>query len=540
MKRIFAPVLSLLMVFSAVSCNQEPDYSDMKGVLGLTSLNTPETGVFEVTKGQQKTVNIKVTAESICGSTLDIIVGADPALVEAYNTANGTSYEMLPTEAFTFADAEVMLPRFNTVSSVCQLNLVGRGCIENQEYILPVVISTVEGSENYELSQENSVLYIFFKMLPPLKGTGTQDDPYLIMEVDDLLEMNDKLVSGEMKYFKMTTDIDMSEDSDYFMPINATKPYDKIVHFDGQGHTISNLNTASGFFRVFFGTIENVVFDNCNVNTTANDRAVVADFFGYADGDTYSADKYLHNRANNVAVKNSSMTSTAQRATIFAAQAFNATFENIYLENCDVVGARRSGVLIAKDIAPITVDHCYVKGGTLAGPQQMGGIIGEMVSNSTVKNTGVSIDFNCQFGTGGIIGQCTSSAAVTYTVQNCFVWGEQLSTAIDGSDTAAHYSCGAIVGCMAAAEGVGTYNLSNCYYKPDYQFIDYYMMMTQNLLVDRADISGNRVGTPSYNYPYHGKAAPAGKSASQMAKDFTFDETLWDLSGAEPTLKLAQ
>ena len=509
----------------------------MKGVLGLKMENAPETGVFEVTKSQQKTVNIKVTAESICGSTLDIVVGVDPELVDAYNAANDTDYELIPAEAYSFADADAMLPKFNTESSLCMLNLLGRGCIENKVYVLPVVISQVTGSENYEISAENGVIYILFKMLPPLKGTGTQDDPFLIMEVDDLLEMNDKLVSGEVKYFKMTADIDMSEDSDYFMPINGTKPYDKIVNFDGQGHTISNLNTASGFFRVFFGTIENVVFDNCNVNTTASDRAVVADFFGYVDGETYAADKYMKNKANNVVVKNSSMTSTGQRASIFAGQSFNATIQNVYIENCAVVGARRSAVLVAKDIAPITVNNCYVKGGTLQGPQQMGGIIGEMASASTVKNCGVSIDFNCSFGTGGIIGQC-STAATTYTVENCFVWGEQLSTAIDGSDTAAHYSCGAIVGCMAAADGV--YKLSNCYYKPDYQFVDYFMTMETNLLRDMADIDGARVGNPSYDYPYHGKAAPAGKTASQMAKDFSFDETLWDLSGEEPALKLAK
>ena len=160
-----------------------------------------------------------------------------------------------------------------------------------------------------------------------------------------------------------------------------------------------------------------------------------------------------------------------------------------------------------------------------------------MASASTIQNCGVSIDFNCQFGTGGIVGLCTT-AATTFTIQNCFVWGEQLSTAIDGSDTAAHYSCGAIVGCMAAADGV--YKFSNCYYKPDYQFLDYFMTMETNVLRDMADLDGARVGNPSYDYPYHGKAAPAGKTASQMAKDFSFDETLWDLSGEEPALKLAK
>ena len=329
MKRMLLPVLSLLMVFSAVSCNQEKDYSDMKGVIALVAENIPEAGIFEVNERQQKTVNIKVAAESICGSTLNITLGVDPKLVADYNAANDTEYELLPSDSYSFVDAEVMLPYFNTESSLGQINLIGRGCVENQVYLLPLVISAVTGSDNYEISAENNVIYLLFKMLPALKGTGTQDDPYLIMEVDDILEMNDKLLSGEMIYFRMEEDIDMEEDSEYFIPVNSTKPYDKIVHFDGQGHTISNLNTASGFFRVFFGSIENVIFENCTVNTTNSDRAIVADFFGYQDGETYTADKFKNNKANNVVVRNSSNTSTGQRGAIFAGQAFYADFQNV-------------------------------------------------------------------------------------------------------------------------------------------------------------------------------------------------------------------
>lgn len=537
MKKIFAQVLLLLMVFSAVSCNPEKeDYSDLKGVLGLKAENMPEVGIFEVDERQQKTVNIKVAAESICGSTLTITLGVDPELVAAYNEANNTDYEMLPSDSYSFVDDEVMLPYFNTESSLGQINLIGRGCIENQVYVLPVVISSVTGSDNYEISAENNAIYLLFKMLPALKGTGTEDDPYLILEVDDILEMNDKLLSGEMIYFRMEEDIDMEADSEYFIPVNSTKPYDKIVHFDGQGHKISNLNTASGFFRVFFGSIENVIFENCTVNTSNSDRAIVADFFGYQDGETYTADKFKNNKVNNVVVRNSSNTSTGQRGAIFAGQAFYADFQNVFIENCDLVAARRSGLLVAKDIAPVTISNCYVKGGTLEGPQQMGGIIGENASASIVRNCGVSTIFNCSFGTGGIIGQCTGD--LTFTVENCFVWGSQVSSYALQGDGAMHYSNGAIVGCMAGAGG--TYKFRNCFYKPGYEFCDYFEMATTNVLTDMADIDGARVGTPSYNYPYHGKAAPAGKTASQLAADLGWNQDAWDLSGDEPVLKLAK
>lgn len=86
----------------------------------------------------------------------------------------------------------------------------------------------------------------------------------------------------------------------------------------------------------------------------------------------------------------------------------------------------------------------------------------------------------------------------------------------------------------------GTYKFRNCFYKPGYEFCDYFEMATTNVLTDMADIDGARVGTPSYNYPYHGKAAPAGKTASQLAADLGWNQDAWDLSGDEPVLKLAK
>lgn len=525
MKKILIPVLSLLMAAFAVSCTpQEPDYSGMKAVLGLEVADMQD--LYEVNKRQQKTVNIKVAAEAVPGTTLNITLGVNPELVAAYNEANGKNYEMLPAEAYSFVDRELMLPRFNTISSLGQLNLIGMGCDPEKTYVLPVVIEKVEGSENYEIS-ETGVAYLVYKMLPALKGIGTKDDPYVIEELNDFLTMNDKLLSGETTYFEMTADIDLSGVDDNFIQINAAKPYNKIVMFDGNGHTISNLTTTRGIFRVFYGKIENVVFDNITVNAGSTaDVSVVADYFGYSDGD------YKENVARNITVKNSKCTTTGQRGSIFTAQAYDALIENVYIENCEVNAARRSGILCAKTMsaAPVTIKSSYIKGGSITGPQQIGGFIGEASGPFVVKDCGISATFNGNFGTGGIVGQC-SLAAGSYTVENCFNWGSQLSPAFPG-DGAEHYSSGAIVGCMAAADGV--YNFKNCYYKSDFQFRDY---SDVNPLSETSDISGARVGTPNYNYPYHGKAAAAGKTASQFARDLKWDETIWDLNGAEPMLK---
>ena len=68
-----------------------------------------------------------------------------------------------------------------------------------------------------------------------MTGTGTQNDPYIIENYSDLLNITE----GSTKYYKLGVDIDVSQyRSPNDAPINL-----KAAEFDGDGHTISN------FFR---------------------------------------------------------------------------------------------------------------------------------------------------------------------------------------------------------------------------------------------------------------------------------------------------
>ena len=47
----------------------------------------------------------------------------------------------------------------------------------------------------------------------------------------------------------------------------------------------------------------------------------------------------------------------------------------------------------------------------------------------------------------------------------------------------------------------------------------------------------NKVAGADYNYPYHGVAAEAGKTLSDVARGLGWSADIWDFSGAVPTLK---
>lgn len=530
MKKILIPVLSLLMAAFAVSCTeQEPDYSGMRAVLGIEVADMQD--LYQVNKRQQKTVNLKVTAEEISGTTLNVIIGVNPDLVATYNEAHGTDYVMLPAEAYSFVDREVMLPRFNKISSLGVLNLIGKGCVSEKTYLLPVVIEKVDGSENYELS-ETSVAYFVFKINVPVGGDGSPEDPYQIKELKDLVTINEKMLSGDISYFSLQNDIDMSSVTDW-VRINSS-PYNAQIHFEGNGHKIMNYKGTTGLFHVLYGTMQNVTFENCEV-TGAKNTGLLADYLGYIkDANTYPA------HLKNVNFKNCKFTGGGNDSGLLCAYAYSSLAENVYMENCECTFAARRHGFFAGRIEGGTAEfkNCYVKGGkVIKGTQQVGGLVGQNNDATLiVSNCGFSAEFEgTNRNMGAILAYAKTDSALggdgTTTITNCLVWTPNMTCATNTGDL---YSSGVVVGCSEQA--AVTYK--NCLRRSDLVFKEY--MEGMNDLVDNADVENTAVVSGSvgtHNFPYHGKAAAAGVTASQAAKQLGWDEAIWDLNGAEPMLK---
>lgn len=502
----------------------------MKGVLGLEAYDVPE--VVEVNKRQQKTINIKAIAESVAGTTLNITLGVDPELVAAYNAANNTSYEMLPADAYGFVDAELMLPKFNTVSSLGQLNLIGRGCNEEQIYLLPVVLSKVEGSDNWTLAENKSVIYLLFKMLPALKGVGTVDDPYVIEELEDFITMNEKLLSGDKVYFKMLADIDMAGVED-FIPLNGS-PYDCQVIFDGQGHKISNYSCPNGMFHVLNGSVENLIIENANVAGGAN-MGILAHYIGYTKGENVYTGK-----VKNIVFKDCSF-SGANDSGMLSGYTFTSVVENVYMENCNIVlSGRRQGYLTGRiDGATdnTVIKNCYVKGGIASGgTQQVGGLIGQNnLSTATITNCGISATISGDRAMGAIMAYAKGPTGFT-DIENCIVWSESIKC---NPASGSVYSSGVVVG----SSDQDNVTFKNCLYRSDIVFEERNAelgVLHNSVDIENAKLPTTTTADPSVYknaFAWHGKAAAAGTTASQAAKSLGWPEDVWDLTGAEPRLK---
>ena len=143
---------------------------------------------------------------------------------------------------------------------------------------------TVEKSVNLAGGQLNTIQLNAENWNTALEGAGTESDPYRLSSTRDLLAMKPALVKGQMTYFKMMNDIDMSSIENWD-PLNSDDPYDLGIVFDGGGHSLKNLTSKekhySSFFGVLYGKCYNVKFVDAEIVSASNSGAgIIGGYIG--------------------------------------------------------------------------------------------------------------------------------------------------------------------------------------------------------------------------------------------------------------------
>lgn len=143
---------------------------------------------------------------------------------------------------------------------------------------------SIEKSVNLAGGQLNTIQLNAENWNTALEGAGTESDPYRLSSTRDLLAMKPALVKGQMTYFKMMNDIDMSSIENWD-PLNPDEPYDLGIVFDGGGHSLKNLKSKekhySSFFGVLYGKCYNVKFVDAEIVSASNSGAgIIGGYIG--------------------------------------------------------------------------------------------------------------------------------------------------------------------------------------------------------------------------------------------------------------------
>lgn len=252
---------------------------------------------------------------------------------------------------------------------------------------------TVKGEVT--LAQEDQTLPVTMEALAPWDGTvatefvdgsGTRENPYEIESGKELAYLS-KLVAdqdpinGADTYYVLTADIDLAQTA--FAPIGMDSSHSFSGHFDGGGHTISNLKVTrdaslAGLFGRVSGSIANLTLDRAQVSNTSGNTGALA-------GAVYSGSG---NSITNCLVKNSSVTG----------------------------GSNFTGGLVG--YCAVDVTHCAVTDSTVSGNDYTGGLLGQNGKNITgcyvLKTT---VTGSGEYA-GGLIGGGNASK-----IASCFVRG---------------------------------------------------------------------------------------------------------------------
>lgn len=208
-------------------------------------------------------------------------------------------------------------------------------------------------------------------------GTGTATDPFLVSTTEQFLMIK----SGVSSHYKLVSDIDFKN--------QLVTPIDSFAgRIDGNGYSIKNVLMVSsvgqdfGLIKSLTGTIENIRFENINIENTATGKT-----------------------GNIGAV---------------AGTAKNATLRNITIQNSSVLtqGGKSIGTFIGSTSGNTTISNILGKRMSIESPaERVGGFLGESLEQTNIKNIDYDVDvkftgvLSTMHGVGGFIGLVIGASA---------------------------------------------------------------------------------------------------------------------------------
>lgn len=403
---------------------------------------------------------------------------------------------------------------------------------------------------------------------------SSAEKAYLIGDKCQMQAMGSLMTADATTYFKMVDDVDFGG--------SAWTPVAGKVAFDGQYHKISNVTAASGLFSTLDGSVQNLTIDAAAI--TEQEESAVGVLANLASDDV---------TIKNVTVTNSTVSSTSDYAGGLVGKLDGGVVENVNVD-CDVTNTKaNTGGLIGRVMSG-TIKNCSATGNVTSDFYYAAGLVG-YVKTAEITNcyaTGKVISNRANYArSGGFVGEITGGS-----IKKCYATGDVdikgayaggLIGVIDDAFTSLtqSYATGAVTQLNEKNYNGGlvgwitdkckSATIANCYATGSIAgknycsgFVGYVQGVTSitncytKSAIDAAKWSGcvfggnvdpvtnlSLTGFIGWNvsqrvaFWYNQSEALEGNymgtegTISAKAKEFGWDETIWDLSGDEPTLK---
>lgn len=286
--------------------------------------------------------------------------------------------------------------------------------------------------------------------LTSLTGSGTQSDPYVISDAEQLVFFAASVNNGETTYnasgvyVAVTANIDLSGVTYTSAALTATTPFVGI--FDGGNHSIMNVVSNKGLF----GYLQGGTVKNIKVLITVDGANAVGGIVGVAYGGTISGCETL---------SGSTVTGTNNVAGIVGYILTASVNIDHCVNRANVTGTQTTTLIggivgsAERSSAPVTISYC-VNYGDISGTSFVGGIAGLLRPTDAASANG-SITDCYNYGnvtsstnnitTGGILG-CSRIKGVSnnYCYSEALINGEKASTLTAEGGKTGNYIIGQI------------------------------------------------------------------------------------------------
>lgn len=366
-------------------------------------------------------------------------------------------------------------------------------------------------------------------------GDGTTAAPFVITTCEQLQEMNDDLEAA----YVLGSDIDCSETLNWnegagFIPIAQSGALNFIGHFDGQGHTISDLYinttiTHAGLFGQLRSPSANMVGNVTLQNVVIKGKDRVGAFVGYSYGATLK----------DIDIINTEVEGTGANVGGLAGYVYRGTLErNMF--NGSVTGTTAVGGLAGYQLQARFVENA--SSAAVVGNREVGGIVGHYRGNQLEDSysTGSVTGIEQIGGLAGIINSSSgnviitnnySTATITATGTSAFAGGLIGKVDLDGAGGETTWFTNNIAANTVAADsqsGVVIGGVVSPLYNRTVKLEDtYYMASHTNLDTCIGGVAENQctpIANDSYFYNY--KNAPYTTSCTAR-----WSQSTWYFNG---------
>lgn len=234
----------------------------------------------------------------------------------------------------------------------------------------------------------------------PFSGSGTYDDPYMINDSSDLIELSDLVNNGTKRtdgtmysalYYKLGNDIDMSGKE--FIPIGKEGVSDNLGYYAEVTDVLSKYPLISAYWETYSNYFHTKNENDEYISCSGLEYSEITSFYAY-----YELETAFYGVFNGAGHKITNLTVSADTDAGLFGYTVNAEIKNLVIENATVSSSSCAGAIAGRTLSS-SVNNCAVISASISassssGNAYAGGISGYSGNKTYYFEIGEVLDYD--------------------------------------------------------------------------------------------------------------------------------------------------